>query len=494
MIKMNKQDNAFSTYLRKETNQTLNRLSAHQYEKTIQNLIEKIDILESKLKSSNQAKFNIVTLHKQMEEENNCLQFEKQQQTQENSRLASLSNSYQSQIKTLQEEIASLRDKYKTKFEIVNRELLQKETEVSKLIMELKEKEDKLTYMQVNSAMSLQYSENYKEEFERQKGINKIQLAKISEQEKLINDLYMNKKSEGNLLLENEHLRNDNIRILQMLKTTDEYKNFAFLNQTTPGGIRYVHDDVSIKTGHHDCQIAKSEANFKHFCDSWIPSEAFDLVINYNKKYNLELNEKIINDLLVSLNNIWKQKEHKVILKVKSKYQKEIMDLKRQFGIGIEPEHNSKQTNFSLKSKPRSAKLKQSNSKGKEVIENTMKIAASFNNTKKALEQQISSLKKKLSVKLKSKQDKAINESLKIINKTIHEIDKMIIAFNDLLGQYSERVKGTKIPSNSLEGANHNIKLIHNTVQWFYTALKENINNLYLIMAQWKTEFSNDYV
>lgn len=497
MMKMNKHDYDydFKTYLNKEGIHGPDRLSSHQYEKTIQDLMEKKDILETKLKASNQSKFHIVTSHKQIDDENSRLQFEMDQQTKENSRLASLSKCNQSQIKELQDEIESLKDKYRTKFEIIYRELMQKESEVSKLIMDIKEKDDKLSYMQVNNSMSLQYSENYKEEYERQKAINKAQLTKINEQEKLINELYMNKKSEGNLLLENEHLRNDNIRMLQMLKTTNEFKDFAFLNQTTPGGIRYVHDDHIIMTGHHNCQIAKSEENFQHFCDSWIPSEAFDLLLNYNKKYNMDLSEKVINDLLASLNTIWRQKEHKVIVRLKAKYQKEIIDSKRQCGIRIEPEPQP--INVLIKSKPHSSKLKKVNSKGKEVVLNAMKMAESFNNTKIALEKEINTLKVKLSEreeKLKSKEDRDPRESLRIINKTLSEMDKMIIDFNDLLRQYTERVKDTKLPANSLEGANHNIRLIHNTVQWLFNSLKESIDNIYLVLSQWKKQISHQYV
>ena len=73
------------------------------------------------------------------------------------------------------------------------------------------------------------------------------QKKQIHQLEKEINDLLISKKSEGDLLLENEHLKDDNVRLLQMLKSTNEYHDFGYLNQTLPGGIRYVNDPPIVK-------------------------------------------------------------------------------------------------------------------------------------------------------------------------------------------------------------------------------------------------------
>lgn len=45
---------------------------------------------------------------------------------------------------------------------------------------------------------------------------------KIRTLESKLDDFYVNRKSEAALLLEIEHLKDDNIRLLKMLKTTDE--------------------------------------------------------------------------------------------------------------------------------------------------------------------------------------------------------------------------------------------------------------------------------
>lgn len=49
------------------------RAEAHEYEKKMQDLIEKIEILESKLKLTNDQKFKILQKLKETEEENDML-------------------------------------------------------------------------------------------------------------------------------------------------------------------------------------------------------------------------------------------------------------------------------------------------------------------------------------------------------------------------------------------------------------------------------------
>jgi hypothetical protein len=41
--------------------------------------------------------------------------------------------------------------------------------------------------------------------------------------------MYVNRKSESAMLLEIEHLKDDNIRLLQMLKTTEEVKKIFLI-------------------------------------------------------------------------------------------------------------------------------------------------------------------------------------------------------------------------------------------------------------------------
>ena len=125
--------------------------------------------------------------------------------------------------RTLTEQNESMLEAYRTKFDLLTRELQQKSSEIEKLLSELKEKDDKIKYITVNNSMALRFSDTYQDEIEKQKFMIEKQKKQIHQVEKEINDLLISRKSEGDLLLENEHLKDDNVRLLQMLKSTNEY-------------------------------------------------------------------------------------------------------------------------------------------------------------------------------------------------------------------------------------------------------------------------------
>ena len=72
--------------------------------------------------------------------------------------------------------------------------------------------------------------------------INKQQNKLISDLHKQLDIMGVHKKNEGALSLEVEHLKEDNIRLLEMMKesTDPAIKNFAFLDNSSSGGIRYI--------------------------------------------------------------------------------------------------------------------------------------------------------------------------------------------------------------------------------------------------------------
>lgn len=52
--------------------------------------------------------------------------------------------------------------------------------------------------------------------------------------------MYLNRKSEAGMQLEIEHLKNDNGRLLKMLRETEEFKDFSALAGDSTGGVRYI--------------------------------------------------------------------------------------------------------------------------------------------------------------------------------------------------------------------------------------------------------------
>ena len=77
------------------------RMNAHEYEKTIQKLLEKIDILENKLKSAGIDRIKIVTGFKQLEQENNFLKTENEKMEKEKEDATKNSNDASTQLEIL---------------------------------------------------------------------------------------------------------------------------------------------------------------------------------------------------------------------------------------------------------------------------------------------------------------------------------------------------------------------------------------------------------
>ncbi len=474
------------------------RMNAHEYEKTIQKLLEKIDILENKLKSAGIDRIKIVTGFKQLEQENNFLKTENEKMEKEKEDATKNSNDASTQLEIMKNQHESVISNYKTKFQILSRDIQDKEEQIDKLLEQIKEKDNKIKYMTVNNAINMRYSDSFQTDVEKYKLINKSQKERIDELEKEINDLYINKKSEGNLIMENQHLKDDNLRLLEMLKTTNEYKDFAYLNETTPGGIRFVHDPPLSKKHKHECEKRETENLLKKNNENWIPNEAFNIIYDFKKKYNMEINDKVISDLLGCLNQVWRDKERKQITRVKAKYQREIIDLKKKYGIqvynGNDFEEEKKQIE---KTKCRAQRIdkrdiinNQFNGMSKQLVENAKEVANKFDGKRKGYEDQIKVLKGQLIAKDIKKNKKSVNQvSINLIDRALGEIDKIILTFNELQKEFHDRIKDTEIMASGNLG-NANIKMVNNNVKWLLKSMNDILENSKSRLNSWKNEFS----
>ena len=165
------------------------RMNAHEYERTIQKLLEKIDILENKLKSAGIDRIKIVTGFKQIEQENNFLKTENEKMTKEKEDATKNSNDASAQLEIMKNQHESVISNYKTKFQILSRDIQDKEEQIDKLLDQIKEKDNKIKYMTVNNAINMRYSDSFQTEVDKYKLINKSQKERIDELEKEINDL-----------------------------------------------------------------------------------------------------------------------------------------------------------------------------------------------------------------------------------------------------------------------------------------------------------------
>lgn len=290
------------------------------------------------------------------------------------------------------------------------------------------------------------------------KAIDDLQREKYHSEERIrdleakLDELYLIRKSETAMQLEIKHLKDDNIRLLNMLKTTEEFKDFAYLAEDCGGGIRYVKSGsiysdqgnqgkpsfgtakcncnknalylndnsklsscklCSCNESHNlskkvpgSCKI--KECVYRKMMDdtpfndnNWVPLEAFENLRKFATKYRLNIDDSLAKELLYNLNLVWKDRELKQIQRIRNKYQTEILDLRRKLNNQDSMDQVlTKSENKKLKQDVKSARLdgniihNQKKNDGLDMVNSALKVASTFHKTKNALESEIMKLKK----------------------------------------------------------------------------------------------------
>jgi len=93
----------------------------------------------------------------------------------------------------------------------------------------MKAKDETIKFYSVNNDYAVKNNNIFKNENDQLKNEKDELSDKIRQLERQLDDMYVSRKSESAMLLEIEHLKDDNIRLLQMLKTTEDVKKKYFL-------------------------------------------------------------------------------------------------------------------------------------------------------------------------------------------------------------------------------------------------------------------------
>lgn len=500
----------------KHNKTSIKRFTAEEYEKKIQELLEKIDYLESRLVETGMDKIKIVTSHKKLSLENNYLKKEVKTNQKKNLELKTKNLNKSQKIERINKYCNDIKLSYDNKVDMMQRQLRQKTDDINKLVDKMKDKDSKILDMKINNDISYKEIQRQLNELNLLKLTNKTQEEKIYKLQNEINKLYIEKRCEGNLLMENKHLKDDNVRLVELLSLTEQFSDFAYLNDSLPGGVRYL-NEIKIR----DMPPRMKEKLVRdriQTLNSWIPGAAYDKVLEFNYVHNLNMDEVLINELLYKLNQVFKEKEEKNIAKISTKYQKQILNIMDKYGIkNIAAPYNVLEVELVKKQAAKKIKLEQKkeqeNKKRQESaddVANFTKSATShfFWNHKKKLDEQISILKEKLSIKtfsnnkLKSyhkdditngngfktsygstvdslaTMDKIIINNL-YLEKVINEINNIKNNFENLEKEYRNRVKDT-----NLEIGNDNnkfkdgcIKLLKTSVEWLINSMKDILND-----------------
>ena len=147
--------------------------------------------------------------------------------------------------------------------------------------------------------------------------------------------------SNTSLQIENEQLRKDNAYLVQLLKETKQYAPFAQYIEDS-GGLAYKLD-MNILTPSKEsdlCPWHKSKwrsgphknldlNNIEEQLDGMVPANVHAIASDFRIEHGNDLSAELINQLLANLNKIWRDREKKVVARIKAKCEAQITQMKR---------------------------------------------------------------------------------------------------------------------------------------------------------------------
>ena len=223
--------------------------------------------------------------------------------------------------------------------------------------------------------------------------------------------------------------------------------------------------------------------------------------IQFKNKYNLDLNENLLTDLLTSLNKIWQEREKKQINRLKSQYQSEIMSLRRKLAMktgydeftaaktisklkkDLKQTRDDLRDNIVLNNKLRTSPV------GIDLVDNALKVASSFQNTKKCLENEIENLKKQLAQKEEKYHGthQYYNQGCYwMAGRSCEEIELLEKNVEELFSEYEDRVRNSNLLTGQNDLLDYNLRVVNNAVKWFFTTLKELLASIKEKFTNWK--------
>ena len=493
----------------------ISRFEAHDYEKTIQTLLEKIEKLESKLILVCKDKYDAINDKDNFENENKNLLLKLESENEKNIELSNINKEKEKRINNLQIQHKSLMDLHNIDVKNFKNEINSHKSTISNLNKTINSKNDLIKNYSVDNKFLKQSSDNFKNLFQSQINLNQKQNNQIINLESTISDYSLKKRDEAALLLEIELLKKDNLRLLNLLNTTDDYRDFCHLGLTAPLGIRYIKPVEEKKEEKHKPISKKEErerslkeykkymANKKKKLEkedrNWVPLEAYNFLVESKNKYKLDLNNDVIENLLHILNNFWKERLEREINKYRTAYQNEIKELKRRLQSTASNDLLVKtSTNFEGNTVTnRFTKTASSNLLGKisanynNLNNNQFKedyfFKAAINSNNKRLESEIEMLKKKLEEKDnkdKKKRNKIYNQgNLLMTQKIIDEVENLKNKINSLYKQYEEKVK---FSIDNYENSEFKNKIMDESVKSFFSSIILEISNIERKIENWK--------
>ena len=106
----------------------------------------------------------------------------------------------------------------------------------------------------------------------------------LAETRHQLDEVVMSRKSEGTALLQIDHYKADNERLLKMLGSTKEFEHFGKIASDL-GNVRYMDPQKQPSTCHYPKKHSVlNEFNQKEEVEDWIPEEAFKVAHDFRNK------------------------------------------------------------------------------------------------------------------------------------------------------------------------------------------------------------------
>lgn len=231
--------------------------------------------------------------------------------------------------------------------------------------------------------------------------------------------------------------------------------------------------------------------------NSWIPGAAYDSVLEFNYLHNINMDEELINELLYKLNQVFREKEERNITKLKAKYQNQIYNLMKKYGIkNIGAPYNI--VEVELMKKKNNKKIKQEQKKEMENIKTEDRANELINYAKTTTTSILLERKKNSDDKLINLRDKISNKDLNNNNysynntninindlckdKIIEEINSIKNNFEKIEKEFRNRIKDIKLingkDNNNKKIGEGNIKLLISNIEWMISSMKKYLNDI----------------
>ena len=315
-ISKNSNNNLPKNIISPQLSQIPSKAQVYHYEKTIHDLslqntslTSRIEKLLLQLDKSNA----LIDSHKT---ENGILKSQLINQTNKNKILEEKNLENENaiyELKTLNEKIVQ---NNKIKYESLKKEISEKEKIIKTLNEQIKAKEESIKYFTINDNLEKKFQLNYKTDLEQEKNKNKALQNKIVQLNKQIDALYIQNQSESLLILEIEKLKNDNIRLIQMLKAMKHAEDLESLNTNSSSVIKNI-----------KIYEKKREKNNKN---NILLNEVYKYSIQLKQKFGLDISNEYLKNFIAGINGIWQDKYEKDIKQIKINLRKELDSYQKQ--------------------------------------------------------------------------------------------------------------------------------------------------------------------